>query len=357
MRCGSLGKAEWSQLDTTLRPLIKRTFYLPAKAANDYLYGSSAAGAIDIPVAAEVSDICRVDNAFRLLSSADTEVQDLALQALIVVTCRRWQRLTEPGDIAAYLIEETEENFRATAAPLQSVWTEARKASRRLGITCEFEEDGLRISRGDITLGPRKRTKVVKTLRTALANARDHDLHQKPSQGKVECVAADRSSSHFVRTGQFTRFADWRFVHRAQLNVVPLNAARPCTTAVDQRCRICGGQPETLPHVLCGRVCHMTHSQAYTNRHNQIVNRVKAAASAKFTVTHENRSNPMNPSTNNDGVDGHALVPLCEMETHGFVFCDFGGAGYGEGLGSAVEGATNIEDDRLLSARHDEVRT
>ncbi|XP_054921177.2 uncharacterized protein [Dermacentor andersoni] len=209
MRCGSLGKAEWSRLDTTLRPLIKRTLYLPANAANDYLYGSSAAGAIGIPVAADISDICRVDNAFKLLSSADTEVQDLALTALMAVTCRRLRRIPEPGDMPAYLSGETEGDFRATATQLQSVWTEARKASRRLGVTWEFEQDGPRISRGDITLGPRKRTKVVKTLRTALANARDHDLHQKPSQGKVmECVAADRSSSHFVRTGQFTRFAD-----------------------------------------------------------------------------------------------------------------------------------------------------
>ncbi|XP_037562210.1 uncharacterized protein LOC119441653 [Dermacentor silvarum] len=47
-----------------------------------------------------------------------------------------------------------------------------------------------------------------------------------------------------------------------------------------------GCQPETLPQALC--LC-MTHSQAYTNRHNQIVNRVKATASTKFTVTHENQ--------------------------------------------------------------------
>ncbi|XP_049527461.1 uncharacterized protein LOC125947135 [Dermacentor silvarum] len=287
MRCGSLGKAEWSRLDTTLRPLIKKTLYLPANAANDYLYGSSAAGAIGIPVAAEISDVCRIDNAFKLLSSADKEVQDLALQALTNVTSKRLRRPADPGDMAAYLSGETEGDFRATATQLQSVWTEARKASRRLGVAWELEEEGPRISRGDVTLGPRKRTKVVRTLRMALAHARNHDLHQKPNQGKVmECVAADRSSSHFLRTGQFTRFADWRFVHRARLNVVPLNAARPWATAVDQRCRVCGSHPETLPHVLCH--C-MTHSQAYTSRHNQIVNRVKAAASNRFTVTHENR--------------------------------------------------------------------
>ncbi|XP_070385009.1 uncharacterized protein [Dermacentor albipictus] len=129
MRCGSLGKAEWSRLDTTLRPLIKRILYLPANAANEYLYGSSAAGAIGITVAGEVSDICRVDNAFKLLSSADTEVQDLALQALTVVTCRRLRRNAEPGDMDAYLSGATEGDFRATVTQLQSVWTEAHKAS------------------------------------------------------------------------------------------------------------------------------------------------------------------------------------------------------------------------------------
>ena len=51
-----------------------------------------------------------------------------------------------------------------------------------------------------------------------------------------------------MRTGLHTPFCDWRFIHRARLGVVPLNATRRFGTG-DRRCRRCGHALETLPHV------------------------------------------------------------------------------------------------------------
>lgn len=74
-----------------------------------------------------------------------------------------------------------------------------------------------------------------------------------------------------MKEGGFTRFADWRFIHRARLNYVPLNGNR------DQRCRRCGHAKETLPHVLC----HCPpHFQTITRRHNAILDRVVKAFNA-----------------------------------------------------------------------------
>ncbi|VVC45889.1 Hypothetical protein CINCED_3A012409 [Cinara cedri] len=36
---------------------------------------------------------------------------------------------------------------------------------------------------------------------------------------------ADLASTHFLMAGDFTNFADWRFIHRAYLNLVLLNGA------------------------------------------------------------------------------------------------------------------------------------
>ncbi|XP_077484478.1 LOW QUALITY PROTEIN: uncharacterized protein T26G10.4-like [Amblyomma americanum] len=222
--CGLLGKAEWERLDEALRPLIKRTLYLPANASNDYIYGSAAAGTAGIPLAAELSDICRIDSAFKLLSSPDAEVRDLAKRAVTEVTTKRLGREVTEADVAAYISGETEGDFRARATQLKSVWAEARKASRRLEVTWEMQEYGPHITCADVTLAPKHRTKVVMKLRSIDTAARNHSLQQKPNQGKVmECVAADPSSSHFMRSGLFTRFCDWRFVHRARLNLLPLN--------------------------------------------------------------------------------------------------------------------------------------
>jgi hypothetical protein len=50
----------------------------------------------------------------------------------------------------------------------------------------------------------------------------ERDKHAKrlialPKQGVVmSCVGLARASSHFLTTGDYTRFADWRFVHRAR---------------------------------------------------------------------------------------------------------------------------------------------
>ncbi|XP_075723831.1 uncharacterized protein LOC142765911 [Rhipicephalus microplus] len=129
----------------------------------------------------------------------------------------------------------------------------------------------------------------MRTLREILARERDRALHDLPNQGKVlACVAADRSSSHFMRTGAFTTFADWRFVHRARLNLLPLNGARMWGAPDrDQRCRVCGYLRETLPHV----VCHcMPRCALYRARHDAIVNRVRTAASREFTVSFENQA-------------------------------------------------------------------
>lgn len=75
MRVRAVGKEEWRHLADTLRPLIKRTLYLPANTSNKYLYGRTGAGTAGIPEAAEISDACHVDGAFKLLSSPDSKVR------------------------------------------------------------------------------------------------------------------------------------------------------------------------------------------------------------------------------------------------------------------------------------------
>ncbi|XP_037501499.1 uncharacterized protein LOC119375391 [Rhipicephalus sanguineus] len=54
----------------------------------------------------------------------------------------------------------------------------------------------------------------------------------------------------------------------------------------DQRCRTCGCQRETLPHVL-GHC--MASSALYTARHNAVVDRIRAAASWNFTIAFQKR--------------------------------------------------------------------
>ncbi|CAD1476179.1 unnamed protein product, partial [Heterotrigona itama] len=100
-------------------------------------------------------------------------------------------------------------------------------------------------------------------------------LLRKPDQGKVfDATCRHGASNRFMRTGQYLRFADWRFINRARLDVLLLNGARRWGDG-DKRCRKCGYQAETLPHVLCH--CG-PHSAARQLRYNAIVERLAAAS-------------------------------------------------------------------------------
>ncbi|KAL1444954.1 hypothetical protein MTO96_045291 [Rhipicephalus appendiculatus] len=165
---------------------------------------------------------------------------------------------------------------------------EARKASRRLQVTWSLNPEDPRITYGDATLTSRQRCRVMRSIREVLAAPRDQALQDLPNQGKVmACVGLDPASSHFLRKGTYTHFADWRFIHRARLNLLPLNGAVMWAAPDrDQRCRTCGFPRETLPHVMCH--C-MARSALYNARHDAVVERLRDAAAARFTVAYQNR--------------------------------------------------------------------
>ncbi|XP_075723822.1 uncharacterized protein T26G10.4-like [Rhipicephalus microplus] len=291
--------APWQRIDAlktfvfpalhfSMRPIVKRTLYLPVNASTNYVYGSASGGAIAIPVAAELYDICRIDSAFKLLTTPDQSLRDLALSDAYEIASTRLGCEATRYELKAYLSGNLQVFHSMLATQLCSVWTEAPKASRRLQVSLSLRPDHVTITCGDATLPSTQRNRVMRTLRDVLAHVPDNALHDQPNQGKVmACVSADRASSHFITTGAFTHFADRQFIHRARLNLLPLNGAvmwGPSNR--DQRCRVCGYAREMLPHVLCHCMTHSAMSQA---RHNAVVSRLRTAATRDYTMALENR--------------------------------------------------------------------
>ena len=286
LRTRQFPKGDWKKVDTVLRPELKKTLNLPQEASNDYIYGSRKLGACGIPVLNDDADILSIDGAYKLLTSTDPIIADLALSSLRDTVATRLRRPADQDDVAAYLTGTQDGNFQGSTNAFRNHWTEARKSSSRLGVRWQIEGDVFYISHGQSTIRPKQRRVVCRTIRDNLARGRFDDLVKLSSQGKVmECIALSSSSSHFLSSGYLTRFADWRFIHRARLNILPLNACRPWAVA-DKRCRRCGNRDETLPHVI--NHC-MRYSTAMKNRHNLIVDQIKKAAIPRFTVVAENQ--------------------------------------------------------------------
>ncbi|KAL1486905.1 hypothetical protein MTO96_031167 [Rhipicephalus appendiculatus] len=86
-------------------------------------------GAIGIPVAAALSDICREDSAYKLLTTPNLELREMALSDAYAIASARLGWEATSSELEAHLSGEIEGVIQAPATQLRSVWTEARKAA------------------------------------------------------------------------------------------------------------------------------------------------------------------------------------------------------------------------------------
>ena len=182
---------------------------------------------------------------------------------------------------------------------IRSIWTRTRKATtelRKHSNVCWHWNDTRKEmeiiipSHGqpDVArIHPVARSHLVGHLRRSVRNVYLKKLIDKPDQGKVfEASARWSVSNHFIRSGQFTRFCDWRFIHRARVDCLPLNGTRRFDTEGDKRCRRCGYATETLPHVIN----HCRHQLVnMTGRHDAILDRIVKAVPASLGTASINR--------------------------------------------------------------------
>ena len=282
MRTDQFDKGDWKRIDQALKPHLKSTLNLPDRACTDYIYGNPKDGLFGVPLAAEDSDIAKIDTAFKLLMSIDPNVKIHAWDDL--KTCVL-DRVPNPSftDFADFLsgVRYGDSDNRFT-----SVWARARAASNRLGVSWFITEDrkvSIKIDQVTVT----DRRNVFKSLRDHLRTGRSKSLASKPHQGKtLACLSLSKASTHFHREGDYLRFADWRWIHKARLGLVKLNAYAE-NDPDKQKCRWCGYEKETLPHVI--NCCERALARKITMRHNRIVARLKKAALGRWSVLRENQ--------------------------------------------------------------------
>lgn len=235
----------WNRIDREVRALIKNTLSLPPRAANEYIYGSSSSGACGISCAADDANASLIDTAFKLLCSRDPLVRDLAREELDDVTRAHICDQPDDGALASFLRGDCDGAFKKTSNQYSSQWSEARAASSRLKVSWEFSGGDPSLVIGSNKLPYKKRRSIMKNLRAFCRSNHEARLADHRSQGKVfEYVAASPASSHFMRTGD--PFKDWRFVHKARLNLLCLNTCKLWLHENNRNCRRCGdGHLET----------------------------------------------------------------------------------------------------------------
>ncbi|CAM4612820.1 unnamed protein product [Caretta caretta] len=279
LRGSAVAKVPLNKADKIIQQLVKKWLFLPQRDSNELVYIAHRHGGANVPCMGDLYDIAVITHAFRLLTCPDAMVRSIAAKALHDATQKRISRAPSSQDTASFLSGSLDGKFGRDGGDIASLWSYAHNATRHLGkrIGCRWEwceerqELGVLVpqirSEGNTIVTPSTRGLLERILKAATHSLYIEALKRKLDQGKAfELTSKWDASNHFLAGVGFTRFADWRFIHRARLNCVPLNRA-VCHGNRDKHCRKCGYSNEILPHVLCS--CK-PHSRAWQLRHNAI---------------------------------------------------------------------------------------
>jgi len=267
-------------IDKLIRRTIKDALNLPHLGGDaEYVWIPSSQGGAGVFPLADLSDMAVICHAFRMLTSRRSLTRQVAWSGLRQVVGGALRRAATVNDLSDYLNgRQTGDWQEATYSQGTSLFSRARKAVLRLRervplhfSIVEGEELSVRVDDAT-TVEQHKRAQLHKVLRCALGAKYARDLAAKPSHGKVfRRVQSHRSNYQFLIDGKYMSYGAFKFIHRARLNLLSLNA-HSRSGGKSELCRRCGKWRETLPHVLnhCG--AHL--SRRITQRHNAVQDRL-----------------------------------------------------------------------------------
>ncbi|XP_046683273.1 uncharacterized protein LOC124369322 [Homalodisca vitripennis] len=281
LKTARIRKTALRSLDSKIKCGMKKIFNVPSRASAELVYLPPSCGGAGLVPLADLSDLAAINHAFRLLTSPDARVASLALEGLAASAGQRSAARAGMEFLVGYLNGDFPGNSNVA-----TTFSAARAALNRLKKRLPDLRWGWCAGRAtfQITIPGDRALRIVDrgsrhalsaSLRSSLQQHFRATLSAKPDQGRVARVTTTcATANHMLHEGRYTRFADWRFVHRARLNVLPLNGCRRWGVN-DRRCRRCGQHDETTAHVLC----HCTSSLAtgITRRHNAVQDLLVAA--------------------------------------------------------------------------------
>ena len=276
LRAGNPVMQSLDEYKRTLNRVLREICSLPNRAAQSYIYAHKKAGGLSFQEPRTECDVQAIVQAVRMLSSSDEAVVAMARQELRYIVRRSTLSNPSPELIATYLSSTPDPRTSHLYYTYSSLWSRVRQACRRLRVSFHYsEENPISISADG---SDRVESRLVTSFLHRLVQSRFADeLMSLRDQGKVaRCLATDQyaNGSTWHCSGLNIRFKDWRFIHRARLNILPLNANKhKFSHNASEKCRFCD-QPETLPHVLCHCRPDMVQIR---NRHNRVVDRLTNA--------------------------------------------------------------------------------
>ena len=282
-----------SQLLRTIRSVC----YFPTRATTHYIFASKQAGGLGFTDPIRENHLQTIVQAIKMLASSDPTVSSVAKSELRQTVRFAAQSDPTPALISNFLSNAPYRRLESIRSRTGSLWTHTRNATKTIRITMNVPDvapPSISTPEYADEVAPKDVCRFLHNLERENSSKSLRDLRD---QGKVpRSLSNDKfgNGSNWHFTGLNMRFKDWRFIHRARLNCLPLNSIKHCWSDSSPTCRHCE-QDETLPHVLCHCTINMP---AITTRHNKIVDRLTNAVrqgSISTDQTVQDSGSPVRP--------------------------------------------------------------
>lgn len=242
LRAGHSLKKSIEHYRSTLVCVLRQICALPNRSCVDYLFASKCSGGLAFQDPLKEIDIQTITQAIKILSSSDTTVTSIARAELLQTVGHAGCTSSPTAALTSnYLSALPDECLDSMRYHVQSLWTRTRKTCRHLKVKFSFPNNGPPTTEAEES-GPIPAKTSCRFLHSlGQSNAADR-LQSVPDQGKVaRTLAMDQyaNGSTWQFTGLNVRFRDWRFIHRARLNCLPLNAVKSRWSNTSPRCRHC----------------------------------------------------------------------------------------------------------------------
>ena len=263
----------WARsIDQELKSLAKMCFKLPNRATTSYFYAQTKAGGLALPRIEDEIHLFRISTAYKVLfAQGDAQLRDISTSALGKTAEIR----TRNQKSAQTFLNDPADPGEGRRGDIKSLWSEVRSSLQHCRAKFNLQDQS--ITCDGITLGWSKRRNITGLLRNAIQSRYVEDWKRCPDQGRaVICTSAHPASNHWVTTGRYTSFGEYRFAIKARLNLLTTRTSRfrAGDRVPDRSCRRCNSEQETLAHVL--NHCP-THVGLLRKRHNNILARLSNA--------------------------------------------------------------------------------
>ena len=263
----------WAKsIDQATKSLCKMHLKLPRRSTTPFLYSPTRAGGLGLPNIEDELHITRTTTAFKLLfNQGDARTKTIATSALAKNIKTRSLDQRSPQDFLNHRADRGE----GQRGDIKTIWSKVRSSLKHCEAELSTTTESISCCGRSLSWG--KRNLVASLLRSAIQSRYLRRWNESPDQGRsVTCFSQHPASNHWVPSGKYTSFGEYRFALKARLNLLPTRTVRKRAgeNVTDLSCPRCNNEQETLAHVL-----NHCPSQVglIRQRHNNILTRLANA--------------------------------------------------------------------------------